>query len=65
MCKPVKANAQPTSSFKIKTIARSIDVVVGKLREGKRQLIAPLLKAGAAELEVCVKDSIRSEVVKE
>lgn len=40
MYKPANVNAQSESSFKIKTIARSIDMMVGKPGEGKRQLIA-------------------------
>lgn len=36
----LKVNAQSKSSFKIKTIDRSIDMMVGKLGEDKRQLTA-------------------------
>lgn len=40
MYKPVNVNAQTESSCKIKTIARLMDVMVGKLEEGKRHQIA-------------------------
>jgi len=40
VCEPVNANTQSKSTFKIKTIARSISMMVAKQGEGKRQVIA-------------------------